>query len=359
MLPYAAFYFFLVFAASLKVSRGVNLLFLGVFGIALLLFMGTRYWVGCDYFGYLMRFDRIDYYGDISAYALMEEPGFHLLNFLVHSLDLEYVWLIFFSSLIIVLCMIRFSLLYPRSLMVLALFFPVLVVQLGMSGLRQAIAVSLLMLSLVYFCKGNKIGTAVVILLATTFHQSAAMFLPIAFLAGRDVSAKKLLIIFLLASPLVALLLGDRLSVYQDRYIDQIYGEVSSGGALIRFVLLLIPCGMFFWKQNQLKERYSDLFPMMNLFMLITIALIPVAVMSSIALHRIMYYVMPVSILVFLYASPFVFSRRFVRVAIYAPAIIYGVYLLSWFSTSRHANICYVPYQSELMISGPEYRSNF
>lgn len=351
MLPYVAFYLFLVFAASLKVSRGVNLLFLGVFGFTLLLFMGTRYWVGCDYFGYLMRFDRIDYSGDISAYVLMEEPGFHLLNYFVHSFDLEYVWLIFFSSLIIVLCIVRFSLLYPRSLMVLALFFPVLVVQLGMSGLRQALAVSLLMLSLVYFCKGNKLATAGVILLATSFHQSAAMFLPVAFLAGRTVSAKKLLIIFLLASPLVALLLGDRLSVYQDRYIDQIYGDVSSGGALIRFVLLLIPCGMFFWKQKRLKENYPDLYPMMNLFMLITIALIPVAVMSSIALHRIIYYVMPVSILVFLYASPLVFSRSFVRVAFFAPAVVYAVYMVGWFTTSSHAKQCYVPYQSELTMN--------
>lgn len=350
MLPYVVFYSVLVFVGSLKVSKGLNLLFLYVFGFVLLLFMGTRYWVGCDYFGYLVRFDGIDYSGTIGAYAAMEEPGFHLLNYFVHSLGLSYVWLLLFSSVIIVLCMAKFSLLYKRSLMVVALFFPVLIIQLGMSGLRQAIAVSLLMLGLFFFCRGRKISTAIFILLASSFHQSAAIFLPIAFLAGVEVSAKRLLIIFVLASPLVAFLLGDRLSVYQDRYIDQIYGEATAGGALFRFVLLLVPCGMFFIKRNILKELYPSIFPMMNIFMIITLAMIPLAMMSSIALHRIIYYVMPVSVLVFLYASPLFFSKRTISYASLIPAIFYGVYMVGWFGTSGHAQSCYVPYQSELFL---------
>lgn len=350
MLPYVSIYFLLALLGISNQTKSTKLFLSFFLGFFLLLFMGTRYWVGCDYFGYLKRFDAFNYaQGNISTFLMLEEPGFHLLNYFTHAMGLDYVWLIFFSSLIIIYCTVRFSWLYVSPIIVLALFFPVMLIQLGMSGLRQALAVSFILIGLIHFCKGNRIVTGIYILLASTFHQSAVIFLPVAFLAGRDVSIKKLILVLLVASPFVAFLLGSRMDVYQDRYVDQIYGEVSSGGALLRFILLLIPCGLFFWKRKIVKLKYPYTFNLMNLYMLFTLALIPVALMSSIALHRLIFYIMPVSILVFLNVIPLVVSKKSARLSLLIPVFIYGVYIVGWFSTSSHADRCYVPYQSELI----------
>src|SRR5690606_28407321 len=124
---------------------------------------------------------------------------------------------------------------------VMVLSFPVLVVQLAMSGLRQALATALLMVAYAAFVKGRRLSVAVWILLASQFHTSSIIFLPMVLLVGKRVSAVKLMTAMVLLSPVVAWFLGMRLEVYSDRYVEQIYGESSSSGAWFRYVLVLIP----------------------------------------------------------------------------------------------------------------------
>lgn len=350
MLPYFLIYFFLILCGIPRLSKGASTFVIFFLGGFLLLFMGTRYWVGCDYFGYLSRFNNIGYQGGLSSYFSREEPGFHILNYIVHSFDLGYPWLIFLSSLLILIGYIRFSFLSSRPLMVFALFFPVMIVQLGMSGLRQAIAVSFVVIALVGFSKMKRFNFVAFVLLASLFHKSAIIFLPLVFLIGKDFSGFKLLSISFFLLPLVGLLLGDRLEVYQNRYVEQIYGESTSGGALIRYFLILIPYGIFFLCRSSVKETSPGIYPLMNLFMFLTIAVLPLAIFSTTALHRIIYYLMPVSILVFVQCAQYLLKPAFLRVSILVPVLVYGVYLVGWFGTSRHADTCYVPYKSELFI---------
>tara|TARA_R110000851_G_scaffold289629_1_gene443778 strand:- start:4611 stop:5681 length:1071 start_codon:yes stop_codon:yes gene_type:complete len=350
MLPYVLIYLLLCLSGVSRMTKGASAFVAFLWGGFLLLFMGTRYWVGCDYFGYLSRFNNIDYSGGFLSYFLMEEPGFHLLNYFVHSLGLGYVWLILISSLIILICYIRFSFLSARPLLVLALFFPVMIVQLGMSGLRQAVAAGFVLMALASFTAMRKLSFVAFILLASTFHKSAIVFFPLFFLIGRDISGFKLLSASFVFLPLVGFLLGDRLDVYQDRYVDQIYGESSSRGALIRYVLILIPYAVFLYVRDTVKQLLPRFYPLMNLFMFLTVAVFPLAIFSTTALHRMIYYLMPVSILVFVSCVPYFLKPRFLRVSILVPALIYGVYLVGWFGSSRHADSCYVPYKSELFI---------
>lgn len=350
MLPYVLIYLLLCLSGAPRMTKGASAFIVFFWGFFLLLFMGTRYWVGCDYFGYLSRFNNIDYEGPFFSYLFREEPSFHLLNYFVHSFDLGYVWLIFVSSLIILICYIRFSFLSARPLLVLALFFPVMIVQLGMSGLRQAIAAGFVMMALTSFTAMGRVSFVVLILLGSTFHKSAIIFLPLVFLIGKEFSGLKLLLMSFVLLPLVGFLLGDRLDVYQDRYVDQIYGQSSSGGALIRYVLILIPYVFFLYVRDSVKHELSRIYPLMNLFMFLTIAVFPLAIFSTTALHRMIYYLMPVSILVFVSCAPYFLKSNLARVSILMPVLVYGVYLVGWFGSSRHADSCYVPYKSELFI---------
>tara|TARA_A100000171_G_C2139581_1_gene153686 strand:+ start:5837 stop:6907 length:1071 start_codon:yes stop_codon:yes gene_type:complete len=350
MLPYVLIYLLLCLSGAPKMTKGASAFVVFFWGFFLLLFMGTRYWVGCDYFGYLSRFNNIDYQGSFISYLSREEPGFHLLNYFVHYFDLGYVWLISVSSFIVLVCYIRFSFLSTRPLLVLALLFPVMIVQLGMSGLRQAVAAGFVMMAMSSFTKLRKVYFVFFILLASTFHKSAIVFFPLFFLIGKEVSGVKIFSMSFLFIPLVGFLLGDRLDVYQDRYVDQIYGESTSGGALIRYVLILIPYAVFLWVRNAVKLGLPQIYTLMNLFMFITFSVLPLAFFSTTALHRIIYYLMPVSILVFVSCVPYFVKPSFVRVSVLLPALVYGVYMVGWFGSSRHADSCYVPYKSELFI---------
>lgn len=221
-------------AIAVSSKKRMSLFAIIITAMFLLWFMGGRNNVGCDYLGYLSRFNNASLDMSLMDYLQGAEPGFEILNDSVKRFDLDYMWLNVISSAMILWGYFRFFRISSQPWMALALFFPILIVQLGMSGLRQGIALAFFLCALVAFSRRRGGETAAWILLAGQFHTSALVFLPLAALAGRSVSFFKLLVGAMVFVPAVTLLIGDRLEVYQDRYIDQIYGEVNSDGAVVR-----------------------------------------------------------------------------------------------------------------------------
>lgn len=357
MFVYIGVYIFLVMAAIIhgKRSRKKNIIIF--YCSFLLLFMGTRFEVGCDFIGYLHRFlFEYDQF-DLSYFITFKEPAFHILTATIRELDLGYMWLNISASAIYLFGIYHFSKLSDNPVMLIALFFPVMIVLLGMSGLRQMLAVGFVLLGLVSFTNKKTINTALFIGIGSLFHMSAIVFLPVAYLAGRKVSLRKLILAVLVLGPVAVVVLSDRLGLYQDRYISQIYGDMSASGGLLRFPLLLIPAFLFIKFRKKMKIFYPRTFELMSLYTLFTIALIPIALLSSFALHRFVYYVMPVSILTFISLSTVIFPKQSRKLGSMIPVIIYGVYFIGWFSLSQHGATCYNPYQSYLFMDSGETQS--
>lgn len=314
--------------------------------LALVWFMGTRYIVGCDFTAYYLRYTDILPGLHLSEILSAPEAGFALVSAILKTIGAPYMMLNIVASALMVVGYFVFARAHKSPIMIIALLFPVIIVQLGMSGIRQGVAVSGLMLATVSFQKGHRWSTALLILLAAQFHSSAYVFLPIAFLAGRRISVGRILAGVLLLSPVAIYLLSDRLDVYSDRYVEQNYGEITSKGALIRYALIMLP-QMFFLKYYKvLRQDHPQAYDLLKLFVIISFALLPVAVLSSIALHRINFYIMPFSILTFVYLSLSIAPRRQQLLLRAAPALAYGLYQLFWFLTSFHAAGCYDPYRS-------------
>lgn len=314
----------------------------------LLLFMGTRYYVGCDYSGYLSRYDNTPVDADWLYAFENPEPGFNLIMVGVVSSGLDYMWVNLICSAIMVLCWYRFLRHHDHQLMILALLFPIIVMQLGMSGLRQAIAVSMIMAASVPFSEGKKFQTFLWVLLAAQFHTSAYVFLPLGALAGVKVSFGRVTWAALALLPLGLWLLSDRLELYQDRYIEQVYGDQSSGGAVFRYFLMIPATVLFFSKMQTFEKWYPRHFNSLKFWNLAIAALFPLVFLSSFALHRFNYYVMPFSIVTFVLVAQLLFLRRFHFVAILLPPLFYGIYTIGWQAMSSHFRSCYEPYQSVL-----------
>lgn len=349
MFIYLSIYLAVAFVGLMTKTRGSQNLALGAFGAFLLLFMGTRYETGCDYEAYQARFNSLYADPNYLSYLNLEEPGFHMLNRLVHDLGLDYMWLNVFGSLIFLVGLIRFVRVSPAPVLLLALLFPIIVIQLGMSGLRQALALSFLLHALVAFFQVRRLQAGIWILIAAQFHQSAYLFLPLAFMAGRQFSFKLALASLVFLGPAAYLLLGERAEVYSERYIEQIYGENASGGAVLRYALAVLPCVLFEIYKKRARRLLPALYPLLRLFSLVTFALAPLGILSTVALHRMTYYVLPMSLLIFVCTvmvmpKVHVLSRKWLAL----PAGMLAVYIVGWFTGSKHAASCYVPYDSFL-----------
>lgn len=319
-------------------------------GFFLFLFIGGRNEVGCDFNAYVARYETLypRTVGWLDAFQ-MEESGFHLVNIIARDLGLGFAGVVMICGAVYSFALVRFSRLAPRPLMFVAIAFPILVVQLGMSGMRQAMATAFLMLAYLAFARRRSLPTAAWIFVAYMFHESAIAFLPLAMLARRQVSTKYIIGALVVLAPLAGWLLGDRLSVYSDRYVEQIYGENSSNGAWLRYGIALLPFLLFLWKRKLVERAYPKLYPVLWLFSLATVAVALVGAVSSVALHRLTFYLLPVSLLALLCVTESAFSASSRRLALVLPLLMYAAYIGVWFMLSRHGTSCYIPYQNWLL----------
>lgn len=340
MLVYLGIYSGLAFAAIGNHPRR-NTLFFVIAGIFLVWFMGFRYETGCDYFGYLIRWVIFSPPDSFARLLDGKEVGFAFLLGSVKASGLGYTWLNVAASVILVVCYIRFARAHLFAPLILALLFPVIIIQLGMSGIRQALAGGFLMLAFNAFARQQKLRTALWILVGMQFHASVVIFLPIAPLAGREVNTLRLAASLAILGPVAGLLLSDRFEIYESRYIE---GTVNSGGAIFRYALMVLPVPLFLLQRQKIKRVFPEVFPLLKLGALSILALAPLVVLSSIGLHRMNYYVMPLSILIFVYSAAVLAKRPWH--GLWLPLLAYGGYSVSWFLSSNHAQYCYIPYDN-------------
>jgi len=337
-------------ACGVFVQRQYENLVLGISLLFLLFFMGTRYEVGCDYKGYLNRYENTSVYSSIFDAIGSPEPAFRFLEIFTKTTGLPFVWLTFISTALAVTCYWVFLKNTAKPMLILALLFPIMMTQLGMSGIRQAIAVGLLLVAATSFMNGRRITTALWIALGAQFHISVAVFLPIALLAGREISLRQIVAAALLLSPIALLLVGDRIDTYQDRYIDEIYGDQSSAGASYRYILNFVPAALFIYFRKTVRSKFPREYQILFIFAIATLALSPLIVLSTFALHRLNFYVMPFTIMMAVYMIYCIPTYRERMLTLLIPIGAYGGYSVLWQMSSYHYQVCYANYQSFLTL---------
>lgn len=319
--------------------------------IFLIWFAGLRFYVGCDFQAYTLRYEQA-VFSPWSKVLSDDEFGFGVLTAIFAKAGLPFSIFQAAVTTLIIGLYTKFALRHKDAIFVLALFFPILILQLGMSGMRQAVAVSLVLMAYNAYIDGKRIQIAIWIIFAFVFHNSAIILLPMAFIAGRDISLPRLVAGFVVLAPAAIFLLGGRIEVYSDRYIEQIYGSQESAGAGYRYIFTLIPVFVAISLRNRIKNRFPEVYQLILFGILFSLSISITAVISTVALHRLTFYAMPLSIIMALYTAR-VFPVDKVRVQIVWLGL-FAAYIVSWFVTSRHANVCYQPYQnftfSELLL---------
>ena len=348
MILYVSIFMLLATLGIANISSRTHSLIFVLLYVFFVLFVGARFDTGCDFTAYFLRFKYL-LYTNVSSVFDITEPGYFLLSYLTKKAGLEFVWLNVFGAAIFFYYLIKFSRNHPRPFLLIALVFPILVIQLSMSGLRQALAVAFLMGALDAFLHARRLRVVIYILIGSSFHQSLVILLPLALMVGRSYSFARVIGAIIVLMPVAAYMLAGRAEVYQDRYIEQIYGSMDSAGAIFRLGLLVLTALLFERYTRRMARHYPNEYNLMRLFALLSFALIPVMLINTVALHRLIFYIVPMQAYILAALPQAVFtSRRSARLAELGALGLYAAYIVVWFSASRHANICYVPYQSYL-----------
>ncbi|WP_371170239.1 EpsG family protein [Aliiroseovarius sp. 2305UL8-7] len=321
--------------------------------LGLFLFVAFRLEVGCDWNGY-QRHYRLQLGQDLTDAMMEREPLWWALTHLVGRLGLGYPWLNVASAGIFFAGVHTLARRQPDRLGFLILLYPVLIINMPMSGIRQAAAIGVMCAGFVAFTCARPKSFVIYTLIATGLHISAGVFLLLAPLVGKDWIKARLVAAFLLAGPGITMLLaGDGAQLAVARYVNT---GVDAHGALYRAGLLGATAVLFFLVlRGPWLRQYPKDIRLVNLAALMMLAILQLIVVSSVIADRIGYYLVPVQAMM-LARMPFLDLGRSKAVLSTAPYAVLLVMLAVWTSQSTHFRYCYLPYDSWLFGMPDFYR---
>jgi hypothetical protein len=232
----------------------------------------------------------------------------------------------------------------PDPLSFLVFLFPILIVHIGMSGIRQAAAIGLVCVALAAFVERRLPKFVVFVLLASAVHSSAMVFLLLAPLVNGVYSRQRLGLAALLAAPGVALMLSSTSAeVAVTRYIDT---DVDALGAAFRVGLLALTGATFFLRLRGPWLSTGSLdYKLASIGSLGMLCLVPLLPLSTVISDRFGYYLVPIQALILARIPflPLIRGKSYLVLLVYAAL---GLTLISWVSLSSHYDRCYAPYET-------------
>ena len=118
--------------------------------IALFIFVAFRFEVGCDWTGYFNQFSLYNIM-PLDTILKEQEPLWKGLFAIQNSLDLPYPWINVFSAVIFFSGVHSLARRQPNPLAFWVLLFPILIINIPMSAIRQASAIGVICAALVAF----------------------------------------------------------------------------------------------------------------------------------------------------------------------------------------------------------------
>ena len=346
MILYNFIFFSLVLIQfSLKKHDGRRTLVYVITLCGLFIFSGFRYEVGCDWTGYLNQWE-IQKNLPLQIAFLNSEPLWWGMIGLIQSGGVSYPWMNVASSGIFFLGVHVIARRQPDPLGFLILLFPILIINMPMSGIRQAASIGIICFAIVSFIDKRIFRFVTFVLLASAFHNSAILFLILAPLVGKNYSKSRLYLAALLAIPGVVTLLSlDAAAAAFSRYIGT--GPEASGAIFRTGLLSITGLGYFLLLRKKWKYNFPQDYQVITLGALslcVVIGLIPI---STVIADRISYYLIPIQAMIFA-RIPYLPIRNSKQFYTAAPYLALGLLFIVWTSTSSLFTKCYTPYSSWL-----------
>lgn len=313
--------------------------------LGLTVVIGFRYEVGGDWFNYFRYIETAERLALAEAFA-REDPGYWLLNLISVQLGWGITGVNVLSGFIFSAGLVLFCRNCPRPWLALTVAMPYLVIVVGMGYARQAVALGLCLIAFLALERRRYLKFLIWVLLAATFHKSAALLIP---LAGVTATRNR----WIIAGLSVLLLLGAYYTLILDsvdrlltQYVD---AELQSYGAKVRLFMNAVPGALFLMYRNRIRfseEQYKlwRNFSIISIFMLLALYVTP----YSTALDRMALYILPLQMIVFSRLPDLVCRSGQMKAAVGLGIIsYYALVLFVWLNFAVHA-FAWVPYRMAL-----------
>jgi hypothetical protein len=240
--------------------------------------------VGTDTLGYISEFQDAD-----SRYRFTEF-GFSYFNKFIHNVGSGATLFLLTVSLIttgsIAWVIHKFSKNITLSYL---LYLNLGYMAFAMSGIRQAIAISITSVALIFLIKNQKIVFSALVLLAATFHNTALIFilvLPFVWIVLTRLQATGVFIILFITP----FFIGDGLlainNMFGLTYMNEYLGDASSSNPLVVIIAVLIPLiALFFWPKGKGAAMYSTFFLLSSAAMWFSVASLDFQMIGRIGLY--------------------------------------------------------------------------
>jgi hypothetical protein len=203
------------------------------------------------------------------------------------------------------------------------------------------------MLAINAYVDGRRWLFAGMVLLASTFHQSALVFLGLAPLIKIEKTVATVGLAAVLTVPALYFLSSSTVGFYTDRYAGD-FGD-AAGAPFRAAALAIVGLGFLAFMRKRWRELYPDDYEIFLISAIFMIAILPLAFSASIIGDRFGYYLLPFQ-LVMLERIGTLFKRDpLALVYSAAPYVAFLIFFVVWIAVSTNFDICYVPYRSILI----------
>lgn len=162
----------------------------------LILIAGLRKGIGTDYSGYAIHYNALSIGAESGSNF---EIGYNVLNYILSFIGFSDQWLFFLLSAFLVLSIAWIS--YKNSVnidMSIYLFVALYFYFASFNIIRQFIAIPIILLAFEYLCQKDFVKYFACVILASLFHYSALIMLPVYFLVSHQFSRKVHIVIVII-----------------------------------------------------------------------------------------------------------------------------------------------------------------
>ncbi len=334
-------------------------------------FIGFRDEIGCDWSGYLKNFRILS---SSSIDDLLSDKNTFIYNIgytlsaKLSSYFFDFSGYIFLSSFLFTIPLFYFCFKLKRTYLSLMISYPYYILVIGMGPLRQSLAISFLLLSILFAYQKKYKFYLISIICSSLFHHSAIIINSLFFIFLNLKSTKqsdKILKLFFIILIITLTLYNFQsirhsffiyLSEYKDifnfsflnRFSNILYnGHLNSAkGVIFVWILNFIPSIIFLTNLNNFSFE-KDLKKLLILFSLFVIILLPVSLTFSIIGYRLLLYCFPSSILISTYLPDINLFGIKQKVAVNSIILFAILSLFIWLKFAYHS-YCWLPYKNIL-----------
>ena len=329
-----------------KVQNGANTSRLEwqLFWVFLVIIIGLRNEVGCDWFTYLEGLDQSRDIGWDEITYSRHDLGHILIQWLSISLSTNEYGVNFIYACIFAFGLIKFSIAQPYPWLAILVSIPYLVIVVAMGYIRQAAAIGFLMYGFIYLFQRQVIVYLLFVLFAGLIHKTAFIFFAFVFFLPGSSRVRNGIGVCLLILLIGVTYLFQQADLFITNYV---VNTMDSSGAQVRTLMNLPPAVILFANWRKWGLEYKDRW-FWSLFSFLSVVCVPLVFIASTAVDRMALYLIPLQIVVWSRFPNLLNGQLGRTFVIYIVGFYYAMVQFIWLVYGIHS-YCWVPYDNVLL----------